>query len=309
MEESLRAHLRAVFGDRLQENVLLSGYTSARIGGPAEALLFVRSADELAEAAEVLWGLEVPFVLLGAGSNVLVSDRGVRGVVIINRARRIHFRLQDEPPGVTAESGATLNDLAQRAARLGLSGMEWAATVPGTLGGAVYGNAGAFGGDMAGNLRWVELLVRGAGRQTWPVEQMEYGYRTSRLKRERLPVMILQADLTLQRGDPQAIRGQMAEFSARRRSTQPPGASMGSMFKNPPGDYAGRLIEAAGLKGRRLGNAEISPVHANFFVNHGQARAADVKALIELARQTVRQKFGVELELEIELIGEWTDEL
>lgn len=308
MEESLRAHLRAVFGDRLQENVPLASYTSARVGGPADALLFVRSADELAQAAETLWGLDLPFVLLGGGSNVLVSDRGVRGVVVVNRARLIQFHTQAEPPTVTAESGVTLNDLAQRAARLGLSGLEWAATVPGTVGGAVYGNAGAFGGDMAGNLHSVELLLRDAGRQTWPVEKMEYGYRASRLKRERLPAVILKAHLALQHGDPQAIRSQMAEFSARRRSTQPPGASMGSMFKNPPGDYAGRLIEAASLKGQRVGNAEISPVHANFFINHGQTRAADVKALIDLARQTVRQKFGVELELEIELLGEWNRE-
>lgn len=307
MEESLRTHLRAVFGDRLQENVLMSGYTSARIGGPADALLFVHSADELAEAAETLWGLDLPFVLLGGGSNVLVSDQGVRGVVVINRARLIKFDSQAEPPTVTAESGVTLNDLAQRAARLGLSGMEWAATVPGTLGGAVYGNAGAFDGDTAGNLISVELIVRGSGRQTWPVEKMAYGYRTSRLKRERLPAVILKANLALQRGDPQAIRSKMAQFSVRRRSTQPPGASMGSMFKNPPGDFAGRLIEAAGLKGRRIGNAEISPVHANFFINHGQTQAADIKALIDLARQTVHKQFGVELELEIELIGEWED--
>ncbi|MEZ0395789.1 MAG: UDP-N-acetylmuramate dehydrogenase [Anaerolineales bacterium] len=308
MEESLRSHLRAVFGDRLQENVLMAGYTSARIGGPADILLFVRSADELAEAAETLWGLDVPFVLLGGGSNVLVSDRGVRGVVILNRARLIQFHPQTEPPSVTAESGVTLNDLAQRAARLGLSGMEWAATVPGTLGGAVYGNAGAFGGDMAGSLHSTELLLRGGGRQTWPVERLEYGYRSSRLKRERLPAVILKAHLSLRRGDRQAIQSKMAEFSARRRSTQPPGASLGSMFKNPPGDYAGRLIEAAGLKGRRIGNAEISPLHANFFINHGQTSAADVKALIDLARQTVREKFGVELELEIELLGEWVNE-
>jgi UDP-N-acetylmuramate dehydrogenase len=308
MEESLRAHLRATFGDRLQENVLMAGYTSARIGGPADALLFVRSADELAAAVETFWSLDLPFVLLGGGSNVLVSDRGVRGVVIINRARLIKFDSQAEHPTVTAESGVTLNDLAQRAARLGLSGMEWAATVPGTLGGAVYGNAGAFDGDMAGNLHSIELLERGRGRQTWPVEKLEYGYRTSRLKREHPPAVILKAHLTLQRGDPRAIQAKMAQFSARRRSTQPPGASMGSMFKNPPGDFAGRLIEAAGLKGKRIGNAEISSIHANFFINHGQTRAADVKALIDLTRQTVRQQFGVDLELEIELIGEWENE-
>jgi UDP-N-acetylmuramate dehydrogenase len=305
MEESLLSELRTAFADRLQENVLMSGYTSARIGGPADALLFVRSADELAGAAERLWALEVPFVLLGGGSNVLVGDKGVRGVVIMNRARLLKFDSQAEPPMVHAESGVTLNDIAQRAARLGLSGMEWAATVPGTLGGAVYGNAGAFDGDTAGNLVAIEALARGAGRQTWPVEKLGYDYRTSLLKRERLAVIVLAAHLILGRGNPQAIQGKMEQFSSRRRNTQPPGASMGSMFKNPPGDFAGRLIEAAGLKGKRIGNAEISTVHANFFINHGQTRAAEVKALVDLVRKTVQQKFGVTLELEVELVGEW----
>ncbi|MBN2387216.1 MAG: UDP-N-acetylmuramate dehydrogenase [Anaerolineales bacterium] len=305
MQESILNELRAIFADRLQENVLLQGYTSARIGGPADVLVFVRSADELARAAETFWQMDIPFILLGGGSNVLVGDGGLRGAAIINRARLVKFDSQAEPPGVLAESGVTLNDLAQRAARLGLTGLEWAATVPGTLGGAVYGNAGAFGGDTAGNLVSVDLLHRQQGRQAWPVGKLEYAYRSSLLKRELPPVVLLTARLRLGHGDPQAIRKKMREFTSRRRSTQPPGASMGSMFKNPPGDYAGRLIEAAGLKGRRVGNAEISPVHANFILNHGQTRAADVKALIDLASATVLERFGVQLELEIELIGEW----
>jgi len=305
METAILTTLRSTFGDRLQENVPLSGYTSARIGGPADALLIARSTDELADVVQPLWEQDVPFLLLGGGSNVLVSDRGVRGVVVVNRARQVRFSAQAEPPTVAADSGTTLNDLAQRAARLGLSGLEWAATVPGTLGGAVYGNAGAFDGDIAANLVTAELLQRQAGRQTWPVEKMEYDYRSSLLKRRQFPVVILSAVLTLERGEPAAIQAKMDKFSARRRSTQPPGASMGSMFKNPRGDYAGRLIEAAGLKGKRIGNAEISPVHANFFVNHGQTRAADVQALIRLAQDAVFEKSGVRLELEIELMGEW----
>jgi len=305
MDASTLSTLREAFRERLQENAMLSCYTSARIGGPADALLFVRSADELAETAARLWKMDVPLIILGVGSNVLVSDKGVRGVVIINRARLVRFDTQSEPPTVHAESGATLNDIAQQAARLGLSGLEWAATVPGSLGGAVYGNAGAFDGDMAGNLISVDILHRKRGRQTWPVEKMGYYYRTSVLKRERPPVVLLAAELALARGDPKAIQTKMEQFSARRRSTQPPGASMGSMFKNPPGDFAGRLIEAAGLKGKRIGNAEISTIHANFFINHGQTRAADVKALIDLAQKEVADRFGVKLELEIELIGQW----
>jgi UDP-N-acetylmuramate dehydrogenase len=305
MDPTRLASLHPDFDDRLQENIPLSSYTSARIGGPADVLLVVRSADELAQAAEKLWALDVPFLLLGGGANVLVSDKGVRGVVVINRAREVQFSAESEPPTVRAESGATLNDLSRRAALLGLSGLEWAATVPGSLGGAVYGNAGAFDGDIAASLVSAELLHRTAGRQTWPVQQMEYDYRNSALKRQRAPVVILSAELALEHGSKDEILVKMERFSALRHKSQPSGASLGSMFKNPPGDYAGRLIEAAGLKGRRIGNAEISPVHANFFINRGRTRAEDVKALIDLARDSVAEQFGVKLELEIELIGEW----
>jgi UDP-N-acetylmuramate dehydrogenase len=305
MQPSILSDLRSTFGNRLQENVPLSGYTAARIGGPADALVFVRSADELAQAAENLWKMDAPFLLLGGGSNVLVSDKGVREVVIINRARRVKFTVEAEPPIVLAESGVTLNNISQRAARLGLAGFEWAAGIPGSLGGAVYGNAGAFDGKIEANLISLELIHHQNGRQVWPVEKMEYGYRTSVLKREHPPALILSAQLALSHGDVQTIRVKMELFSERRRDSQPLGASMGSMFKNPTGEKAGRLIEAAGLKGRRIGNAEISTQHANFFVNHGQTRAEDIKALIELARISVAEKFGIKLELEVELIGEW----
>ena len=305
MQPSTLSDLRSTFGDRLQENVPLSSYTMARIGGPADALIFVHSVDELAQAAEKIWQMGVPLLLLGGGSNVLASDKGVRGVVIINRARLVKFHSQTDPPSVHAESGVTPNEITQRAARLGLAGFEWAASLPGSLGGAVYGNAGAFDGNIAANLISVELIHRQYGRQVWTVEKMEYGYRTSVLKREHPPVLILSAQLALCHADPHAIKAKMEQFSERRRNTQPPGASMGSMFKNPTGEKAGRLIEAAGLKGRRIGNAEISTQHANFFINHGQTRAEDMKALIELAQNTVVEKFNVKLELEVELIGEW----
>jgi len=305
VQTALLSALRDAFGDRLQENAPLAGYTSARIGGTAEALIFARSADELATTAQTLWKLEIPFILLGSGANVLVNDKGVRGAAIINRARLVRFDSAANPPTVWAESGVTLNDIAQRAARLGLAGFEWASTVPGSVGGAVYGNAGAFDGDMAGNMITVDLLHRQRGRETWPVEKMAYEYRSSILKREHQPVVILGAEIRLERGDPEHIRAKMRDFSTRRRNTQPPGASMGSMFKNPPGDFAGRLIEAAGLKGKRIGNAEISTKHANFFISHGDTKAADVLALIELAKETVLKQSNVKLELEIELLGEW----
>ena len=295
--------LRAAFGKRLQENVILAPFTSARIGGPADALITVKSADELAEAVARLWEMDVPIFILGGGSNVLVSDRGVRGVVILNRAKEVRFS-NGNPPKVWAEAGAGFSSLAKRAAERGLAGLEWAAAVPGTVGGAVYGNAGAFGGDVADNLIYAELLTEN-GRERWPVEKMEYGYRTSALKRSTLKFVILGAELRLNHSTKEAVRFKIGEFVSKRKSTQPPGASMGSMFKNPPGDHAGRLIEAAGLKGARIGNAEISALHGNFFINHGDTKASDIRKLIEMAQKIVAEKFSVQLELEIELLGEW----
>lgn len=295
--------LRAVFGDRLQENVSLARYTSARIGGPADALVIANSANELAEIMSQLWELNTPNVLLGGGSNMLVSDRGVRGIVVLNRAKDVIFD-NGSKPKVRAEAGVVFSNLARRAASHGLAGLEWAAAVPGTVGGAVYGNAGAFGGDMAGSLIQAELLTE-TGRETWPVEKMGYGYRTSVLKRQSLKFVVLWADLRLEHSTKEEVSAKISELSERRKATQPPGASMGSMFKNPPGDFAGRLIEAAGLKGTRIGSAEISPVHANFFVSHSQTKADDVRALVDLAQKSVAEKFGVNLELEIELIGDW----
>ena len=295
-------NLREAFGDKLQENVSLAGYTSARIGGKADAMLVAQTADELAEALSLLWEMEIPYLLLGGGSNLLISDAGYRGVVVLNKAKGVRFK-EGETPTVWAESGVAMGRLSNQAAARGLSGLEWAASLPGTVGGAVYGNAGAFHGDMAGNLIYTELLTR-KGRERWDVEAMDYAYRSSALKKNAVEAIILSAELKLTNGDPAEIQERMQSFIQLRKVTQPPGASMGSMFKNPEGDYAGRLIEMAGLKGTRIGNAEISSVHANFIINHGETTANDVIALIELAQKTVQEKFGVALELEIEIIGE-----
>jgi len=305
MNPASLSELHTAFAGNIQENVPLSGYTAARIGGPADVLIIVRKAEELVKVAVKLWKMDLPFTLLGGGSNVLVSDRGVRGVVIINRARLLKFNAKPDLPTVHAETGVTPNDIAQRAARLGLTGFEWAASIPGSLGGAIYGNAGAFGGDLAGNLISVELVHRQNGRQTWPVSKLEYGYRTSLLKREHPPVLLLSAELALKHGDKAEIQIKMEEFSNQRRTSQPPGASMGSMFKNPPGDTAGHLLEGAGLKGKSIGHATISTQHANFFINNGLTRAEDMRALIVMAQKAVLDQFGIRLELEVELIGEW----
>ncbi|MCH8875740.1 MAG: UDP-N-acetylmuramate dehydrogenase [Chloroflexi bacterium] len=296
-----RDQLRRAFPEGLQEGVLLAQYTASRIGGPAEYLLTVRSAQVLESAVVQLWDLQIEFRLLGAGSNVLVADKGISGVVILNQAKAVKF----EERSVWAESGASIGSVARRAVEKGLSGLEWAATVPGTIGGAILGNAGAHGGDTAGTLVEAEVVHRLEGHSSWDVERQEFGYRTSWLKRNPGQAVVLAGRFDLDPSNPEQTRAKMEEYVAYRQRTQPTGASIGSMFKNPPGDHAGRLIEAAGLKGERRGPAEISPVHANFFINHGGATADQVHALIQLAQRRVAEESDVELELEIELLGDW----
>ncbi|MFQ5921916.1 MAG: UDP-N-acetylmuramate dehydrogenase [Anaerolineales bacterium] len=296
-----RDQLRRAFPETLQENAPLAQYTAARIGGPAEFLLSVHSASELERAAERLWELGREFRLLGGGSNVLVADRGISGVVVLNQAKEVKF----EERGVWAESGASIGSIARRAVEKGLSGLEWAATVPGTIGGAIVGNAGAHGGDTAGTLAHAEVIHRLEGRARWDAQRLEFGYRTSWLKRNPGQAVALAGRFVLSQSDPAETRATMEEYIDYRQQTQPTGASIGSMFKNPPGGHAGRLIEAAGLKGERRGAAEISPKHANFFVNHGGASAEEVYALIQLAQRRVAEESDVKLELEVELLGDW----
>jgi UDP-N-acetylmuramate dehydrogenase len=298
----MTAALAARFGERLARDVSLARYTAARIGGPADWLLVVKHRDELHDAVRLAWDADLPLVVLGGGANVLVDDGGFRGLVVINRAQNVHLEMGTDRASVRADSGVSLSTLARQCIGRGAAGLEWGVSVPGTLGGAVINNAGAFGGDMAAVVQTVDVLPRGGAVEVWPVEAISYAYRESRLKRSRSH-LVLGAALALGRDDPDALRARAEEITGRRKATQPPGASLGSIFKNPPDDYAGRLIEAAGLKGKRIGEVTISPVHANFFVNAGGATAADYRALIDLARETVEAKFGVSLELEIELIG------
>jgi UDP-N-acetylmuramate dehydrogenase len=297
--------LRAAFGGRLQENILMANYTTAHVGGPVDAAVIAQSAAELESAVQSLWNLGIPFYLLGSGSNVLVSDAGIRGVVVINRAHTVKIDTHTSPPTVWAESGANLSGTARQLALRGLSGLEWAANVPGSVGGAVYGNAGAFGMDVKASLLLAEILHRTEGRQSWPGARLEFDYRSSILKRDPGQAVVLAARFELTTSTKEEVQARMDSNNAQRRRSQPAGASLGSMFKNPAGDYAGRLIEAAGLKGTRIGGAQISKMHANFFVNDQQARAADIWGLIQLAKRTVQDKFGVGLELEVELLGDW----
>ena len=298
-------YLRSNYGDQLQEGMLMSSYTSARVGGSADAAIIIRSKEDLAKISSDMWEKEIPFMMIGGGSNLLVSDKGIRELLIINKAKSIQFYKDTEEPALEVDSGTSMNSLAQKAANWGLDGLEWAATIPGTLGGAIYGNAGAFQGNMAGNLVSTLINFPKTGPVQWKVEKLEYEYRSSILKRNQLDSVILSAILSVTKSTPEVVRERMVENSKKRHDSQPKGASMGSTFKNPPGDSAGRLLEGSGLKGMQIGNAMISSVHANFIVNNGEANAEDIKALIDYARQKVAEKYGVNLELEIELAGEW----
>jgi UDP-N-acetylmuramate dehydrogenase len=308
-----RQNLRTAFGGALKESEPLSRYTSSRIGGPAEFLAVAETADQLAEMVRTAWRFGLKTFVMGSGSNILVSDSGIRGLVIVNRAQGIEFREAGDLLTVRAESGAFYGVLAHQCVQRGWAGLEWAVGIPGTVGGAIYGNAGAHGGETGRHLRMAEILQPDGMVRTWTREEMAFGYRSSALKRHgadqtngRVPTsIILAAEFEGTHADQQVLQLRVDELLARRKRTQPPGASMGSVFKNPPGDHAGRLLEAAGVKSKGIGNAEISGHHANFIVNLGNARASDVFALIHLAHEAVKDKFGIDLQLEVELVGEW----
>jgi UDP-N-acetylmuramate dehydrogenase len=297
------ADWRAALGERAHINVPLAPRTTFRIGGPADVLIETQTLPELIEAVRLARQHRVPFFILGNGSNVLVRDAGFRGLVI--EVKCTQFWLDVAQPGkaiLHAESGASLPGIANRMARQGWCGLEWAIGVPATIGGAVVGNAGAHGGCIADSLIKVAILDADNAVRELPKTELAFAYRTSRFKHAKNEI-VLSADFELTRAEPQMCIDKMNKYTEHRRRTQPTEASVGSMFKNPPGDYAGRLIEAAGLKGTRVGNVEVSPVHANFFVNRGDATADEVLQLIDVVRARVREKFGIELELEIEVVG------
>ncbi len=297
----------------LRHNEPMSKYTAARLGGAADWVYIARtSAEELAHVVTTAWREGIPTRILGGGANVLISDQGVRGLVVINRLSDITFDDKDDDKNerVTISGGASLTVTAHKLQLRGLSGFEWAVSVPGTIGGAVVNNAGAHGQDMAANIRRVHLVDAERGAYTLEVAEMAYAYRASVLKhRTDRRFLVTAAEMYFKPDDPSAIKARMDENIAYRKRTQPPGASLGSIFKNPPGDYAGRLIESCGLKGFRIGGAQVSPVHANFFINleGDQATASDYYALIRHVQDTVFAQTGTRLEPEIEMVGDWSD--
>jgi UDP-N-acetylmuramate dehydrogenase len=308
---------------QLEENRSLAPLTSIKVGGPADYFATVQTVDQLLKLVRWARSVDLPYLILGGGSNVLISDRGVRGLVIQNRCRQV--RVDDPPccdypqdlrPYLFAESGAAMAGLARTSINAGLTGLEWAVSVPGTVGGAVINNAGAHGGEVKDNL-WNALIIDENDEvQDLKPEDLDYVYRSSSLKRgQRIAAgfgaVVLSANFRLGPGDPEEMRTRADGFLAHRRRTQPVEPSLGSTFKNPPGDYAGRLIDAAGLRGHRIGGIEVSETHANFFVNRGgvgSASAADVVQMIEAVQAIVHDRFGVVLEPEIQWVGDWTEQ-
>jgi UDP-N-acetylmuramate dehydrogenase len=293
-------------GEALASDAPLGKYTAARLGGNADWLYVAKHDEaELIAVVRAAWAADLPVRVIGGGANILVSDAGVRGLVVVNRHADI---TPTSPTDLHVSAGTMLTQVCRRCQALGLAGFEWAVAVPGTLGGAVVNNAGAHGTDTAAAVQAVRVLERD-GVHTLPHAALGYAYRHSALKaRPDRRFVVLSAALRLTPDDPALIQARMDEHNAYRKRTQPGGASLGSVFKNPPNDYAGRLIEAAGLKGLRVGSAMVSDKHANFIVNDDAAGSAgDYYRLVRAVQREVAARFGVQLETEIEFIGAFED--
>lgn len=279
----------------------LARHTSFKIGGPADALAIPGSQEDLVALLNYCHRQGLPVVIIGNGTNLLVRDKGIRAVVIKIASAMSTVCLFDQ--GIEAESGISLAALAQTALEAGLGGLEFAAGIPGSLGGAVVMNAGAYGGEMKDVVERVWAVSYQGEEAEFTAEDMDFGYRRSRLQGQQM--IITKVRLRLVSRDSGDIRSQIAELAARRRASQPLNLpSAGSVFKRPPGLYVGPMIQEAGLQGKRIGGAEVSTKHAGFIVNVGGATAADVLALIGLIQETVERKFGVKLEPEVRIIGE-----
>lgn len=299
--DTLVAALERVCPDGVRVNEPLARHVSFRIGGPAEILLLPRSLGDLEATVAWLYREAVPFIVLGRGSNVLIADRGVRGIVLKTGQGQEGVRY--DGARVAAECGASLPHLSRKASTRGLAGLEFAAGIPGSVGGAVVMNAGAHGSSMADITERVRVLTP-AGEMRWSASDLAFGYRQSRMQREGGVVM--DATLVLRQADPRETVARLERWLRTRSETQPLGPpSSGCIFRNPEGDHAGRLIDAAGAKGLRVGGAIVSDLHANYILNAGGATAADVIALMGLVRARVRERCGQDLLAEIKMIGEF----
>ncbi|MFN8546885.1 MAG: UDP-N-acetylmuramate dehydrogenase [Candidatus Eisenbacteria bacterium] len=282
----------------------LSAHTFWKLGGPARHFAEPNTEEELLYCLRRAEAEGWRVLALGGGSNLLIADSGFDGLAIAYRGASESAVEKGERARVRLGAGALLAPAARRWARQGWAGLEWAEGIPGTIGGAVAGNAGAYGGDVAGALRSVEVLSDATRVESWTVEDCGFAYRRSHL-RELGPgrAFVVAATFLFRRSEPTRLVERMSAIGAERKAKTPAGLSCGSVWKNPPGDHAGRLIESAGLKGLREGAAEISTVHANYIVNRGGALASDVLRLIERVEAAIEDRFGVRLEREVQLIG------
>ena len=286
----------------VRRNEPLARHTQYGIGGPADFFLTLHDPARLSDLMPRCNATGVPFTVLGAGSNTLVLDGGIRGLVVRMADKRL--RVVDDTQ-VELSGGYMLPRAALDLARKGIAGMEFGIGVPGTVGASVRGNAGAFGTEVKDVLVSCDSIAPDGSRHTFAAGDCGFAYRQSRFKDDLLGHVVVAARFTVHRDDPAQVRARTDDIQAQRKASQPYGIrSLGSVFKNPPGDYAGRLIEAAGLRGRRMGGAQIAEKHANFIVNASHASAADVLALAELAHDTVLERFGVDMEREIVVLGE-----
>ncbi len=297
--EALKGFVRSE-SIHIQES--MAAHTTFRVGGPADCLVELESTEQLQKIQRYLKQVEIPYVVLGNGSNVLVSDEGYRGVVlqIANQMNRITV----EGTCVIAQAGAMLSAVARVAMEHGLTGMEFASGIPGTVGGGVVMNAGAYGGEMSQVVTKVTVVNADGDLLELDNETMEFGYRYSTIKNQ--PFTVTQVSLELKKGDSNLIRETMKELSAKRREKQPlEYPSAGSTFKRPEGHFAGALIMEAGLRGFQIGGARVSDKHCGFVINAGNATASDIMCLIREIRMRVKDKFRVELEPEVVFLGEF----
>jgi UDP-N-acetylmuramate dehydrogenase len=304
MNEAFLRQLRALGPVLLDEP--LSRHTTFGVGGPADVYFQARSEEQLRGALRAAHEHGVSVFVLGAGSNVLILDGGIRGLVIENATDTVDGPM---PNGaglkVRAASGVSFAALSRRLSFAGYGGLEWASGIPGTLGGAAVYNAGAYGKSLIDVLKGIRIVDPENGIVEMRPEELALGYRNSAFTGGPLTGhVVLSVDLALEKGDAAELRARVRELDARRLSAQPRGRNAGSMFRNPEERPSWWLIDEVGLRGHRIGNAEISTQHTNFFLNLGGASAADVLALMELARSRVRERFGIELENEVATAGE-----
>jgi UDP-N-acetylmuramate dehydrogenase len=303
-QSPLLQELKQISGLRVKLDEPLARYTSMKIGGPADYFIEAQTDAALASLLRLLNQRAMNFCLLGNGSNVLISDRGVRGVVIrlAGEFKKIQWA-EGEQVQVNVGAAYAVTQLVRETARKGFAGLEFAEGIPGSVGGALFMNAGAYGSEFEKVVDQVEGVTSQGKPICFSRGEMTFSYRDSHLPPGTI---VTRVRMQLHKAESAEVGSKLQELVSRRKSSQPSGyPNSGSMFRNPPGDFAGRLIEAAGLKGKRIGQSQISERHANFIVNLGGAKAADVLQLTALAQAEVRNRFGIELVLEVKLLGEW----